>query len=524
MRDRKVQDAWRGINKLENYPLRLKRVTINNSLKLCTDFQLELNAGITAVCGKNGVGKSTILRDIFNTIVQDDSELVIDIYAEKLQKKSQIVEAVNKPELKNKINYIEPSIECAKILEYLKTTTNIDELLDGVDPNGIFKNEKNRNDISQIIGKHYKNIELYEIEGALGSDHTFPFIQVELNDGTRYSCLDMGMGEFLCIYICWYFNWIEQGSIVLIEEIENFISAYSQITLINYLALQSQKRGLWTLLTSHSEHILSCIGTNNIRIVYKNVKQESQIVTPKHASKYLESLGIKFNKKGAILVEDGFASFFCSYLINKFSHELLKELDVIFLSDGESNVEKIAKHFKPKKPASYELVAVFDADMSAKVLGANQGAVRVAALPSKSKHNPETELWHVASSQVTEIASKLDIDDESRVLEAINNFGSLDYHDRFTKIAENLHKSWETYLNAIASVWLNVRENYLLAIQFILSLKYRGQIVDKGMIGDFYKSKTGDNLDDLYPSLRKSETQNFYVVFDGTKLNFIESK
>lgn len=44
-------------------------------------------------------------------------------------------------------------------------------------------------------------IDIYEVEGALADDYTFPFIKVTLPDGTEYTCLDMGAGEYLCMYI-----------------------------------------------------------------------------------------------------------------------------------------------------------------------------------------------------------------------------------------------------------------------------------------------------------------------------------
>ncbi|TNS94441.1 hypothetical protein FIC06_27590, partial [Escherichia coli] len=133
---------------------------------------------------------------------------------------------------------------------------------------------------------------------ALADDYTFPFIKVTLPDGTEYTCLDMGAGEYLCMYIFWFVNWIDSNSILLIDEIENCISVYSQEYLMDYLAYISSKKSIWILLSTHSEYILNKVGIKNTRLISNISNVGINVVSPKHERKYFTALGIKPRKKG----------------------------------------------------------------------------------------------------------------------------------------------------------------------------------------------------------------------------------
>lgn len=262
MRLAKTNDGWRRTKDLSNYPCQLRTVNIKGAKGLSDRFSLELHSGISAICGKNGVGKSTILKSIFFYIKQVDNfktrfnNANVEMSIQKTNNNNPTV-----------VNYIEPSTECNRIISFLRNSDNIEDLIEGVDPNGALSKKENINILGNIIGKVYKDVYIYEVEGALDDDYTFPYIIVALPDGTTYSCLDMGAGEYLCMYIFWYLNWVEKSSILLVDEIENCISVYSQEYLMDYIALMSSSKGIWILLSSHSESILNKVGMVNTKLI-----------------------------------------------------------------------------------------------------------------------------------------------------------------------------------------------------------------------------------------------------------------
>jgi ABC-type dipeptide/oligopeptide/nickel transport system ATPase component len=522
MRNRKAEDAWRRVSELDNFPLRLKRVKIEDNKRFSEKFEIDFNSGFTAICGRNGVGKSTIFKEIMNCVT-NIPRTNISVYIESFNKATKEVTEKDITDYKNKIYYIEPSIECAKILKYLSITSNTEELLEGIDPNGLFLNSKLISEVNQIVGKSYKSILIYEIEGALDENYTFPYIKVITEEGLEYDCLEMGMGEMLCLYITWYINWIEKNSILLIEEIENFISAFSQQSLINYLALTLTSKGVWTAITSHSEHILEKFDLSNIKLISQDGNGKGCCLPVGNMGEYSDALGIRLPKKGTILVEDGFAKYVALYLINQFDYSLLNEMDVIFIQDGESNLLKIANHYKPNRDMVYELVCIFDADMSDKVIAANKNKITVLALPSLNKNNPESELWNTAKVKYKEISDYLRMADSSRMLEAINNFGNLDYHDRFDQISIALNKKKEIYLDAVMTAWLDCSVNKSLAVQFVLSLRNRAETFSDGIsLNVDFNTLINQDIFEYYPQLNTSPQKPFQVIFDGTQLKFVD--
>ncbi|EGT5713659.1 hypothetical protein AGJ35_21800, partial [Cronobacter dublinensis subsp. dublinensis] len=292
-------------------------------------------------------------------------------------------------------------------------------------------------------------------------------IKVTLPDGVEYSCLEMGSGEYLCMYIFWFINWIEKNSILLIDEIENCISVYSQEYLMDYLAYVSSNRGIWILLSSHSETILSKVGIRNARLISNISNVGISVVSPKHERKYFTALGIKPRKKGIFIVEDKFSYMFLKGILNRAASDIAYDYHIVSFQDGESDIEKVVKHFNPHKKINFDLLAVFDADMHDKIAKLIGKQIPVVSLPSIDGLNPEQELWNVLSKGVDKIALFLGTKPDD-LLQYYEQCGSLDHHDRFMQLADYLNINEETLFNCIFSIWYS--ENEKLVNKFIFCI------------------------------------------------------
>ena len=466
MRQAKFKDGWRKTQELSNYKCQLRQVLIKDTKGVSDKFCLELNNGISVLCGKNGVGKSTILRSIYSCIKNGDlinsrinlSDISLSLMRSDAEIKN-IEEVV--------VNYLEPSVECNKIISFLNDSDNIYDFIEGLEPNGFLGKKENIEIIGNIIGRVYSTIEFYEVEGALTDDYTFPFIKVRLPDGLEYSCLEMGAGEYLCMYIFWYINWIDKNSILLIDEIENCISVYSQEYLMDYLAHISSRNGLWILLSSHSEAILGKVGIRNARLISNISNLGISVVSPKHERKYFTALGVKPRKKGVFIVEDKFSYMFLKCIFNYAASDVAYDYHIVSFKDGESDIEKVVKHFNPHKEIEFNLVAVFDADMCDKICNLVGRTIPVVSLPSTSALNPEEELWRVLSKGIDTLCQKTgtELDDLMQYFEQCN---SLDHHDRFMMLAKYLNVNEETLFNYIFSIWYE--ENKNIVSKFVFSV------------------------------------------------------
>jgi len=466
MRLAKFNDGWRRTRDLSNYNCQLRKVSINKVDGISDDFSLELNNGISVICGKNGVGKSTILKSIYSSIKKynafrsrlntEDVKLSIFRHNSEVDNIEDII-----------VNYLEPSVECNKVISFLNCSENIGDFIEGLEPNGVLGKKENIDIIGNIIGRVYSNIEIYEVEGALADDYTFPFIKVSLPNGGEYTCLDMGAGEYLCMYIFWFINWIESNSILLIDEIENCISVYSQEYLMDYLAHTSANKGIWILLSSHSESILNKIGIENARLIYNTRKMGIGVASPKHERKYFAELGIKSRKKGVFIVEDKFAFFFLRSILNRIASDIAHDYHIVSFKDGESDIEEVVKHFNPNKDVPFRFLAVFDADMHEKISRLVGKTVSVISLPSINGVNPEAELWGVFPKKINDVAKSIGIDPDD-LFQYYKRCDPLDHHDRFMRLAEYVNVSEEVLFNNMYSIWHS--ENEQIVNKFIFAL------------------------------------------------------
>lgn len=512
MRYAKSIDAWRAVKNDKNYKTRVSKLIINDINRYTPGFTLHFTQCFNVICGRNGVGKTDLLRKIYSISNGDNS--LGEVFVSSQNKNGSVDFRNISGEM---VYYVEPSIECAKIINYLKSTTNIDELIEGVDESYHFADTKVLNILKQIVGKQYKKIQLYEIESAIDDNRTFPFIKVETESGVSYTCLEMGMGELLCFYVVWFFLWVDKESIILIEELENFLSARSQNELINYLAETSSKRGLWTILTSHSEYILNKFDKESLFLISQCRQGKTKAVSYSSEKQFKEALGIYFEEKGAVFFEDKFAMDFARSVFTNLHSPYLHSIGIFYVKNGESALEKIASHFQPVGNYNHVISCVFDADQSSKVIAANSHHVSVLALPSSSCSNPEEELWSIVRHNYDGLASRLNLDQDS-LLEAIHNYGSADHHDRFTYIATSIGKHYDTLLDATVQTWLHEAGNLMLARYFIFAFSLRGRIfAEFSEFKETFLREFGDTVGteiiDVYQHLQK-----FKVTFDGTKL------
>lgn len=477
MRAAAVSDAWRNVQKLDKYPSRLLTFKALDVGGFKSEVELSFKSAVTAVCGKNGVGKTTLIKYIFSAfnvgLITDKSIRFQNAVFEAewlIQGETQVTQ--NSVPHGLAAFYLEPSRECTRIIEYLKGTSNIAELLEGLDANTSFDEQSTKKVIENIIGKSYKSLSFYEVSEAMPHElgYPFPYFVVELHNGSLYSNVDMGMGEFACLYVIWFLSkFIESRSFLFIEEPENFISAYSQLRLMDFIAVQSYSQKIWVMLSTHSEHILSRVGIENIGIISQHLPEgRSALSNPKHVRRYLSALGLSKGVTGIFVVEDELARFFLEYILDKYDPDILNDYSVIQMR-CDSNIEKLVKHFEPTPSPDYEIIAVLDADQSSQVPALSGRHIYITALPSSSSLTPELELWPVLVDRIESVAEILDVD-EGRLRESVDDQAHADHHDRFSVIAAALRKNKRDVVYAVMRIWYSIPSNQILVKKFCLAL------------------------------------------------------
>jgi Fe-S cluster assembly ATPase SufC len=481
MRNADILKYWERVNKLNLYKNIVQRIRFSGVEGLKDNFEVEFKSTIHAICGKNGVGKSSFLKSLYRVlsgnIIEEDKRFDNVQYEVEGKLGSQNVLFTHADtHFYTNVYYLESSKLCSEILTFLKTTENIEELKDGIEINQIFNGDKTKEIIEQIIGKKYKSIDIYEISSVLGDDTVFPFFEIEDSYGVKYSNLGMGMGEFHCLYITWYLNWVENDSLVLIEEPENFISVYSQEYLIHYIAKIAADNKLWSVISTHSYQILSSIGFNNATIISRATSKSSIPLANRHKNSYLRALGLNPTFKGAIFVEDYCAAVFTKFLIRKYYPELLFDFQIVELR-CDSNLEKIIKHFEPNINIDYEFIVVFDADQSSKLKSLFNKNIYFTALPANSPEPPEKVIYDTLTSKIDLISERLDVSGEY-LADIIDQYSSLEYHEIYRNIAAGISVDLRQIYDSILNVWLTEESNEDKAKFFVSSLVNRNNKIE----------------------------------------------
>lgn len=474
MRDARIADIWRHVNSPDKFENKIVSIAING-INGFSPLTLTPKSAITSICGKNGAGKTTLMKFLYCALKgseyrPDEARFGKYSYEIIILSKNSNIKITQESEYNfDNVHYLEPSQECTKIINYIKVTNNFDELLDGLEENLSFNNKDFKTGINKILGKNYKKITFKEIDGAIDDDYTFPYFEVELNSGIKYTNENMGMGELSALYIIWFLNYCEKHSFVFIEEPENYISANTQRYLMDKLAEIVDIKKLWVTLSTHSEHILSKINIDSTKVLLKPASNDiTQVINPEHREKYMMALGLTPQVQGIIFVEDFLAEKFVQYLLSRLCGFLLKTHKIIPIR-CDSNIEKIVKHYQPQKEAPLKYIGIFDADQKEKIKKYVGNEIYVSALPSHVAEPPEVILWNTLINN-TEILSKTLRVSNDDFSDAVNEYTYANYHDRFRNIAQEIGKPEDVLIENLLQLWSDNEENKNIIELFISTL------------------------------------------------------
>lgn len=391
MKEASVQDIWRDLQKKNNRPLYIKKF-IFEDVKNIKSGEIEFSQGINAICGANGVGKSTLLQGIYlllNSETGDsdssmftDSKLTVQIFnkgnVEEYKADNNTSTFVN-PDDDLSIAYLSSSnsVDCIK---RFRKEENLDDFFDNTEES--YFSEEDLEAISYIVGKKYTECKAYQIEESIEYP-SMPFFSVKTNN-IEYDTRDMGVGEHSIIYTYFYIKSMEK-SIILIEEPENFIPPFSQKCFTQILARKSVDNKLNIIFTTHSNHILNEIPNKYIHVVRINPQNSRIINNLSIGDEYLKPLGLKSSISGYILLEDHVARLFCKSIFRHLLPNYLNKYKFISVPGGASELSGILKGYNSEH-YEFKIVGLLDGDMNndakRKELGVDDFKWQYSYLPS----------------------------------------------------------------------------------------------------------------------------------------------
>ena len=340
-----------------------------------SESEVEFQLPISVIVGKNGSGKSTILRLIqllangsipqneFFEIEFDNGNLKgteieysFGGHYEKLSclgnnrwcaengvehvdmtiiRPKSIVGAIDKNFLYDNVGQ---NVDKANQVKYLiKQSRKIDQKPEntGKKKRRVLSSEE-LSEINYVLQSNYSSIEIIKHKFFAGTWATTMLFEKE-TDGNVFCEYNAGSGEFLVVNIIDQILHAKNKSVILIDEPEVSLHPGAQRRLLTFILNSIIKKKIQVIISTHSRDIVECLPSEALICVEKQNNGVSRVrnsILPEQA--FLEIEIIPDVKQ--VIVEDDMA---CSIVRNVLKAEKLDDLlQVIYLPGGASNLKK----------------------------------------------------------------------------------------------------------------------------------------------------------------------------------------
>lgn len=466
----RFNDYWLKSSK-RNFNCFVQEFKVNKG-DILVGATLNLTKGLTSIAGKNGVGKSTLIASLYNSLINDNSNRCkinnllenknVEVKVSVVRSGKPVVIGSNALEEGEVTPYLfDPCSYIPTYVSFIRSIDNLDEQLEQV---GFRKySDDQLLNINYLTNTEYTSVKVWNIEQEYEEHPLIPIFEVEKN-GITYQSSTMGIGEISLLYFFWLIERIaslNENSLLLIEEPESYLPPKTQKRLMNCLAWLIAEKGVSVVLSTHSEHILSFISPDRINLMIDS-GIEKQFHKDFEAVGEILELGLQktTSKKGLLCVEDEAALILIKEVLGE-----LADLYSYEIAGSEGDLIKRCQVFI-NNVDDYKFRAVFDGDSRGKYttqLGSNQVD---RYLPTNLAPDELIHGYFVSLDNIT-IAEKLGVASH-RINIAKASAQGIDFHDYFREASKSLPLDENTIFAKICRHWCD--NNQTVVQHFIESL------------------------------------------------------
>jgi len=404
-------------------------------------FQATLDQGaIICITGKNGVGKTTLVKAIRNltnadTFARTSSE---DIFNEKSAIEYQIddqnlkyiyensISAINcrtpiPLEYREKI-FVELPIPYGERFTFFQRISGLDKDIRRAVAVGIYKKPTELiNFLRQIYqNSNFENLVAIDVKGAV--------YYCKIKEDGRYLREDyFSSGEYFLINL--YRRVVRGYKLIAIDEIDISLDAAAQVRLIKKLREFGLQNNVRFLLTTHSLAMMQTVEPQEL--FYLNFESETGVGKVENVSyNYIRS--VLFGFKGwdkYILTEDDVLKDLLEYLLQVYCNNIYFSYKIIYIGGGQNTVDLMRRNKREEFfSAAENVICVLDGDQRKKKI-ANDGSVYCIPFESLEKEL----LAHCLEGGLHAKFDYRDLDfgDVERLARYMPKFRN--YDDRYTK-------------------------------------------------------------------------------------------
>lgn len=465
MREAKVADSWSRVGRFKGFSNVITNINVNDAGRYSTSI-INVGSAITSICGRNGLGKTTLLKIFYKALSKDNHFNVPNISDGELSSVGFNIRRNGKDIIiSGSDDKVLPNVEYFDGSYFLHVINR--ECLESPSKNGWINGESqieissDELDIVRLVtGKKYECFEVWEV-GNIIEDTVFPYFKVKL-DGHEYSNESMGQGEHKLLLLWWKMFSAKKNSFLLIEEPEAYVCPSSQKKMMDMIAYYASEKKINIIMTTHSEHVLSKQKISSINILKRKGKHKFEIIPAANNTRYLSALGLTSEYQQVLFVEDEFAKLVLQLILKRFDEHSYK-VSLVQNLEGESNIQMLTKHYKGASHFRY--LAVYDADQR----GVDENFkphIKKVFLPSSQNSAPEKDVIDCIVNNVELFSRLINVDCET-LDEKISDL-VCDHHDWFLELSKQIDKSSDFLKHEGVQLWIEINQN--LCKYFIFEL------------------------------------------------------
>lgn len=469
-----IKDAWADVESFRKYSVILRQISIIG-VSTFNDINVPIASAISSICGRNGIGKTSLLKMIYYVLTKNERYPLKWIKYEDLFQ----VRIELKIRGKDVVYTGDPATsEYPFPVEYFNASRYASSVLDSIEYNttGNWEFEGEEYAFSEeqlwavryITGKKYDEIIVKNIlpDTGIGNSeerYSLPYFTVAINE-IKYSNDSMGEGEHKALILAWKLFSLEANTIFLLEEPESFICPMYQSKIIDFLVFFSAKNKISVIMNTHSEHILNSQAGNSKFILYRASASKFGLVKADSEYRYKKALGLSQHKNILLLVEDNFAMLFLDLLLKMYAESFSERAQIIALN-GESDIQEIAKRLV--YDSKIKVIAVYDADQRIHDFDTRHLKLPVLFLPAELKIPPEKVVISYIEDNIEKFSEFIRYDKDR--FEAALSAHVRDHHDWFIELQKEL-RDIDLFSLKVSSIKFWLENNINLCKKFAFEL------------------------------------------------------
>lgn len=373
-----------------------------------TVLQLDFSPGITVISGGNGAGKSTLLGATWRCLSGSEPEAGSAIPGipkwlhgihirgrhggQQWAASFDTMTGTKNSSFSKEVVFIDPAAETEEILRQFRLDPQHADLLEGVDPSAFGRDQLET--LSYVLRREYSEFLVYEVTAFSTDDSAVPYFEAA-SMGKRYSLLEMGRGELAAAYLLWRLREQQAGTVVLLEEPESHLAAFSQDNLVDAIVALVVERDLCLVVSSHSPGFFQKLPPDHVVMV--SSLPNPMIRAKMSASEIGSHLGVEPHTAAVVLVEDQVAAELLHAILSATDRETLRHLDIRAVRTGESGVQRIVNEIAAGSRDSVRILGLLDGDQRGTEEGAPPGPIGFligSSAPETLLRELLTEWWY----------------------------------------------------------------------------------------------------------------------------------